>query len=324
VTSALAQGNGAHRDATAQTLRVTEAMLASPFPQAVILPLRCDAEGNIYARMNYVNLKLKAPMVKFNLEGELAAIYNPGGNPELDSVEGVGQFSVSPEGDVYQLASSRQGSYILRFAQDGRYRGRIHLPAWLNATQLAVFDRNAFLVSGSARQKKSAVMRPFTAVFDGKGRVVKEVTPPDDEDIYHAALSADSSVVSEYGALRAVSMGQAIVGSDGNAYLLRRTTPAVIYAISPAGDLVNTLTVEGEPGMVPRAMQAGEGTLAVMFGTSSDPRTLFKVVDITSGAEVGSYASGSLRSPLACFAAPSTFTFLLNHDKRLVFVKAAP
>jgi hypothetical protein len=316
--------NGAPSDSAAQKLRVTEAMLASPFPQAVILPLRCDAEGNIYARMNYVNLKLKAPMVKFNLKGELAAIYNPGGNPELDSVEGVGQFSVSPEGDVYQLASSRKGTYILRFAKDGRYRSRMQLPAWLNATQLAVFDRDAFLVSGSARQKKSAVMRPYTAVFDGKGRVVKEVAPPDDEDIYGAALQADSSVVNEYGALRAVSMGQAVIGSDGNAYLLRRTSPAVIYGISPAGELVNTFTVEGDPDLVADAMQAGEGTLAVMFRTSSIPRTLFKVVDIASGAEVAAYTSTNLRSPLACFAAPHTFTFLLNHEKRLVFVKAEP
>ena len=49
--SATAQMNGASSDSTARKLRVTEAMLASPFPQAVILPLQ-NAQRSV---VHYVN-----------------------------------------------------------------------------------------------------------------------------------------------------------------------------------------------------------------------------------------------------------------------------
>jgi hypothetical protein len=105
-----------------------------------------------------------------------------------------------------------------------------------------------------------------------------------------------------------------VAGSDGNIYLMRSSSPAVIFAISPAGEITRTIKIDPEdPSMFPTNLKSAPGNLAVVFhkgrgSTSVDG--IVKVVDyeghpISSYLLTGSWSGGAL----ACYTPPS-FVFI--------------
>jgi len=55
-------------------------------------------------------------------------------------------------------------------------------------------------------------------------------------------------------------------GSDGNLYLMRRLSPVILYAISPAGEIIRRFTVDpGEADYMPTGLQIAGGVSQCSF-----------------------------------------------------------
>ena len=127
---------------------------------------------------------------------------------------------------------------------------------------------------------------------------------------------------------RAVSGGKIRLGDDGNVYLMRRTSPATIYVISPSGELVRTVKIEpARHGWASVDMQVSNERIAVEFSDCSAARcdgSVFAVANAVSGERLTDYTDEPRFGTLVCFAAaPERFTFLtVSKDNVLQVINA--
>jgi hypothetical protein len=192
------------------------------------------------------------------------------------------------------------------------------------------------LVSGVQRdpQKKPDNARPFTAVFSADGGLVAQLSfaPPGES----AATPAESAVKSVTKAAAAdakpvaptADLSNAEAGADGNIYALRRSSPALVYVISPAGKIVHTFKVNGPvAGVMPNTLHVSGNRLAVSFWSDDDQSHAIVVVDAQTGRKISTYSdSAGLGPSFACYSADeSVFTFLnLGEQNQLEVIRAEP
>lgn len=306
-------------------LRAAETVVTSEARSALIGPSRCDEEGNVYARMDQGGQGLRSPVVKFNAEGTRQAIFKLDGVPDLESMRGFGQFSVTPNGDLYQLAWTADTIFVMRFGKDGGFKSAIELGERVSPLQIVVFGSGTMLISGQTPQTKDDPGHPFTGIFDSGGKLLKEFSLPDEGALREAVNSGDAAVTGPRGNNRVVQLSEAVGAKDGNAYLLRWTSPARVYAISPAGEVVRSFTVDsGEAELMPGGMQVSGSYLTLMFRSNERKEAVFKVLDLTSGEEIATYTGERLGSALGCYVAPHRFTFFTTKEQRMAWIHAEP
>jgi hypothetical protein len=204
------------------------------------------------------------------------------------------------------------GVYIVKFAKDGSVKSTVKLeadPRLVDPWQLAVFKAGEYLLSGLTGKDHRT---PYTAVFETNGKLVKEIYEPEDEE---ARLKAETGN-------RFVGFGDVAAGSDGNVYLLRGTSPALVYVVSPAGQVVRKLHIDtGSPDFVAGDIKLHAGRLAIGF---NGPNNLVMVTDL-EGRTIASYAVDRHKPDwpaLACYDGEG-FTFVTAYaEKELYLLKA--
>ena len=133
------------------------------------------------------------------------------------------------------------------------------------------------------------------------------------------AKSGDPRFVSASGGNRAIEFSKMEASDDGNIYLMRWTSPAIIYAVSPGGEVVHRFTVD--PGSVacrPVSMHITGGKIAVLFVNNESTLDTMKVVDLQGRALATYNETADPRKPgqrlgdaFACYMEnPERFTFL--------------
>jgi hypothetical protein len=307
-------------------LRIVESPLATNAPvRALIGSSQCDADGNTYVRAYDINAPHKSPIIKLH-GGEIAATFSASSDPDLQ----VGEFSVTKSGDVYQVGwtTSSPDSFVLSYSKDGRFKRKTKLEADFDPYQIVGFESGEVLVAGVERStKERPTGRAFTAIFDTSGRLQKKLTLEEDQQFHEKASLGDSDYVAGDGGTsnRAFTGGIAEAGTDGNVYLLRRTSPAYVYVISSSGNVVRKFTIDpNEPGLFPTTMQVADGSLAVLFHKAESKDTLVVVTDY-SGQELARYGVyESLGDAMVCFTPPATFSFFGSNKGKLAFYKAEP
>lgn len=193
---------------------------------------------------------------------------------------------------------------------------------------MAAFLSGEILVSGleNCRSRRClGAFKSFTAIYGASGNLIKRLSIPQDDEIDAAAEIGDSRYASGpmFGN-RAVAGGTARLGDDGNVYLMRRTSPAIVHVISSSGDLVRTLQIQPpRDGWASIDMQVSHERIAIEFSDSSTGATL-SVADAQSGKRSTDYTDESIFGVLACFAAaPEQFTFLtVSRENTLQLVAA--
>ena len=66
---------------------------------------------------------------------------------------------------------------------------------------------------------------------------------------------------------------------------MRWLSPAVIYAISPGGEVLRRMTVDpGDNGAMPESMRIAGDSIAIEFKNKDTKKKLFKVVDLEGRA----------------------------------------
>jgi hypothetical protein len=294
----------------------------------------CDGSDNLY-----VQKEPRDAVRKFNAKGELAALFQAAANTDK-KIDATGYFTLAPNGDLYQLVYPHEfDRYVYVYKSDGAFKSAIKLNpgfVWFPHT-LAVFGSGQLLIAGSEYDKdKTAAMWPFTGIFAADGSLFKEIKLEDDDTLHDMAALGDARVASPRSPQlnRAVEFSQAEMAADGNAYLMRWTNPAIIYAISPRGEVLRRLKIDpGDPGYQPSTMHVFQNRIAVLF-VDAKSDFLMKIVDL-EGHDLARYdeveanrrqPGAMLGSSLACYTEdPTRFVFLgANDENRLQFWVGEP
>src|SRR5262249_19556084 len=147
-------------------------------------------------------------------------------SPELQSKA----FFVSSDGRVFQAAwsNSEIAVYAILFDSDGTFRSKVKMDTeYFTPAQIVVFKSGELLLSGNGGKGGAT---PFTGIFDMTGRLIKRIYEPEDEESRQKAEAGNPDFLSSFkNGNTFVSRGDAALGSDGNAYLLRASSPALIY-----------------------------------------------------------------------------------------------
>jgi len=294
-------------------------------------PLKCDRDSNLYLR----NLTDGVPGIhKLSSDGKQLAVFQPdSATPDL-KIDVAGYFSVSTDGNVYQLIGPHEiNRYLFVYKPDGNLRSYVKLATgfpWVPA-QVAPFPSGDVLVTGLEydHDRTNPVKWPYTAVFSSTGAVLKEVRLEDDDTIHDMAAAGDARVVSPEAPTvnHAVGLGHMEAANDGNIYLMRRLSPAILYAISPKGEVVRRFTVDaGQPDYMPQSMHIAGNRIAVQFAHPQSDDQLIKIVDL-EGHELVAYhvaRDSPLGFALACYSTnPERFTFLGVADDHTVTLNLA-
>lgn len=304
----------------ARSLAVVEtATFKQPAGESIWHPPACDAKGNVYFRPYYSHQHpLRSPVYKFSPRGERLAVYSVSADTEFAGQGNGGEdFALGKDGEVYQLAASEKGSYIVQFEQDGTIKSKIRLRTGFSAYHFAVFDSGEFLVTGSGADDPILHVI-YTGIFDRSGKMVKRIVFPEDQQYTQAANRGDTEFTEPGNTIPgnyAVDRGAVVRASDGNLYVVRWTTPARVYAVSPAGEIMADFEVSPPiDGKKPSIVVSHGKRLAIEWeGTQNDPRAGITVV----GLDGQPYATYNEKiGVLACYSDQERFTFLGGTELR--------
>ena len=300
--------------------------------------IMCDRSGNTYVTVSDPTSDERSdrPLLKFDKSGALKAEF-PISRKILGLSEYEDQFEPStllPNGGIARIAWGQSGMRLVRFAADGGLESRVKLEGPTVPTilpyQMAAFLSGEILVSGleNCRSRRClGAFKSFTAIYGASGNLIKRLSIPQDDEIDAAAEIGDSRYASGpmFGN-RAVAGGKARLGDDGNVYLMRSTSPAIVYVISSSGDLVRILQIQpAREGWASVDMQVSHERIAIEFSDCSSSRcegSTLSVADAKSSKRLTD--TDDTLGTLACFAAtPERFTFLTISEKNALQLIAA-
>lgn len=285
----------------------------------ILVPVKCDANGNIYVRSAH-GPGLKAftrSVTRIKPDGQ-ARLISLDSSPELKDLDAY-DFAISPDGSVFFTAAAPHAVYVVEFDNEGKFKSKTKLDHVFQPKHLAVFRDGSFLVAGiELPQGDDLRPKAFTAVFDASGKTVKIVTLPNGRK--ETSPGGDEAIEA---AREELMFGTVLTGEDGNAYVLRHTAPAQIYVVSPSGSLVRTIKVRAPMnGMLPDAIHLSNGRTLVTF--SDDRQAMFKLVNSQTGEAIAEYTTtGEIGAAVGCYDGRQ-FTLLSSKNKHLSLVEAVP
>lgn len=318
-----------HKAPDAHLVRVQTVTAVGEFATSFFRPLRCDSDGNLYVRTDSGGVEA---VHKLSSKGERMALFEASSNPDL-KIDAARYFTVGDGGELYELVYPHEMTrYMFVYKADGTFKSAVKFQTgfpWI-PKMLAVFPTGQLLASGEEYDAdRTAARWPFTGIFAADGSLLKEVKLEDDEMLHDMAASGDPRVASPTNVLsnHAIDNGLVEMASDGNAYLMRWTNPAIFYAISPGGEVVRRFTVDpGESGYRPSAMHVNKNRIAILFVETQSRAKIMKIVDL-EGHELATYdepkvdgkAKDVLSAVFACYTEnPTHFVFLgADDDNRL-------
>ena len=329
--------------------------VASEMGGAFMSGSKCDADGNLYIRKFAMDRPLLGPVVKIDRDGKRTALFDLGAFSQL-GLDRADAFSPASDGGMYQIAQSgvlKPRIYVLHFSSDGSAASPTRLDADLEVYTFAVFTDGNFLLSGVRRdvQNKNDRGRNFTAVFSADGRELAELSFPESQretqqeshretqGSAKAGAKSDASgpqkdarkdaqkvaLKDELKSAPVLDLADAEVGGDGNLYVMRASSPALVYVIAPSGKIMQTLKVAAAVRSgVPSAFHVSGNRLAISFWNEEKQSRTMVVADAQTGRKIASYADPAALGMFACYEAnEGVFTFLsLGEGNALEIIRA--
>lgn len=312
--------------------------LSSELGGAFHPPVKCDADGNLYIRRFALNRR-RGPVIKIDSEGKPAALFDPMAFPEL-ALDRVDAFSPAPDGGIYQIAQSgitKPRMYVLHYSSDGSPSSPSRLEADFEVYTFAAFANGSFLVSGTQRDPmdKNDHGHGVTAVFSADGRELAPVTFQEPkkgsgktgtESGAKAGEGASSQPVQTVApadstkTVGALDLKDAEMSRDGNLYVMRASSQALVEVISPSGKIVKTFKIAAPlAGGIANSFHVSENRLALLFMNGGEQSPSIEVVDGQTGRKISAYSVSSDLGTFACYSAnDGVFTFLKHGDGNVI------
>jgi hypothetical protein len=310
---------------------------------AFMFPAICDEDGNLYIRKYASDHPMLGPIVKIDRDGKRAALFDPAAFSKLD-LSRSDSFTPSSDGGIYQIAQAgvvKPQIYVLHYSSDGSASSPVRLDADFEVYSFAAFAEGNFLASGMDRDVTSSRDRgkAVTAVFSADGRRLGAVSfahPP------HSNKTATGGAATSGGAPKQLAwpdsspedattplldLSLAQTASDGNVYVLHPGSPAVVYVISPDGNVERALKLKTDSGddIFASAFHVSGNRLAVTLSRGKSAAQTIVVMDAQTGQPFARYSVSVDVGPMfACYSAnESSFTFLnLGEGNTLQVIRA--
>jgi hypothetical protein len=296
------------------------------FEGAAIGDVRCDNAGNHYARVvpsveSPLRDSTQQPVRRIRPDGKIAGVFAV---PDGFRTQ---RFFVTGDGEVYQLAwrDHELGNFILAFRSNGSVGAKIRLSADpFVPYQIAFFRTGDFLVSGVGGEHGHSL---FTALFDVNGKLLHKIDESEDREFARRAAGGDKDFLTDVidAGNAAGIFGDSVTGSDGNVYLLRAASPALIYVISPKGEILRKLHINPPGGgLRARGLLAAPGKLAIRFVESNGLAGTMLVVNLNGSLLTSHLSDNRETSPgvPGCYDG-SSFTFVTSNEDHEIFVRKA-
>ena len=318
--------------------------VASEMGGAFMSSSKCDADGNLYIRKLAVDRPLLGPVVKIDPDGKRTALFDPAVFSQL-ALERADAFSPAFDGGMYQIAQSgilKPKIYVLHFFSDGSPSSPILLDADFEVYAFAAFANGNFLVSGVKRdvQDRNDRGHNFTAVFSADGRELAQLSFPEPRQKAQGPAKAGAKLTTGGRQRNArtdddkdaekpiLDLVDAEAGSDGNLYVMRGSSPALVYVIAPSGKIAKTIKVFAPlPGAAPNSFHLSENRLAIEFWNDESQSQTVIVADAQTGRKIATYADATeVGTSFACYSANAgVFSFLkLGEGNALEVIRAVP
>jgi hypothetical protein len=299
--------------------------VAGDYPGGIAFPTFCDELGRSYVKRIKGGPGMVGPLFRLSSRGTVEAEFDTSGAL-------INRYAVRPDGGVVMMRLDGAIKIVDEFAPDGTRESSLALerpPIAFFPSQLAVFQSGEILMSGLQYQPG---YKAATAIYDPTGRLVKQLVLDGDAEIERAI---DKDTRAQRQKTEAVDRSVAIRGDDGLVYLMRATSPATVYAISAAGDVVRKIVVGAPNGaeLPDFGIRVVKNRLAVQFRRSCD-RTVdfdscrsstYAVVDATTGQRLAAYeAENEAVGPIACYAPDPDRFFIFSDRHGFDIVEAQP
>ena len=327
-------------------------------------PVKCDPDGNLFIRKFAMNRPL-GPVIKIDPDGKPTALFSPDRFSDLKLHRVDAFFPGSDGGiyQVAQSGFAKaRVVYILHYSSDGEPSSPTRLDADFEIYTFAVFPDGNFLISGTERDPldKNDHGRPITKVFSTDGRELAKLSFEEKEKKKSSQKGARSSPKSDATTPEPVSESKAApapqpppsdpndppppprpapseksvasldlkdaeASRDGNLYVMRTSTLALVSIISPAGKITKTLKIPAPlPGAVPVSFHVSENRLALLFGDPAHKAVAITVLDAQTGRRIATYSAPMDLGWFACYSAnDGAFTFLKHSEKNTLEVTRA-
>lgn len=295
-------------------LTITETHRLSTAAQ-LVLPLKCDGSGNIYGRFRS---GARFQVMEFSPDGSQKSSYSDLSDPELKDAFPE-DFAVTENGEVYELLKLwKSRSFVMIFSGDGQMASKAELVTRqpVNLSHIVALPQDRFFVTGSVAGDETGkgAGKPFNAIFDSSGKLLRQITLKGD------SKPKETKPEDHVGdANPAIKWGRAVGGDDGNIYVMRQGSPAVVYVVSQAGTVVRTLKV---PPPVTNAsgtqLAINQGRIAIEFSipeATDVSDTRIRVVNAQTGQKIADYSiTPEIGEAVACFRDDGGLTFLRQTD----------
>jgi hypothetical protein len=295
------------------------------------LPNFCDDQGRLYVKLVKPGTAMEGPLLRLSAKGVLEVEFDTAG-----AITNV--FAVRPNGGVAMVRSDGSVKVVENFGPDGKRESSVRLekpPKPFFPRQIAVFRSGEMLVAGVQYHPG---FKASTAIYDATGHLVKQFELDGDAEIERAIEVGDARYTRSPGlGNRPAERSVAITGDDGFVYLMRATSPTIVYVISAAGEVVRKIaaSASADDGLPDMALRVAKNRLTVELSRGCDdplyPRScqskVYTVLDATTGKRLADYQTDKeTDGTMACYAPDPDrfFTFGLAPDQEhLAIVEAA-
>jgi hypothetical protein len=282
----------------------------------IVFPTACDQQGRAYVKLSWAEPGNVEPLLRLSDKGAVEVQFDTSG-------ELINRYAVRPDGGVVMMHSDGKDKFLDNFAPDGKHESSVRLeppPTPFFPSQLAVFHSGEIFISG---QQYHPGYKASAAIYSATGSLIRQPILDDDK-------KGEQEIATDSGAqklnAKAVDRSVATAGDDGLVYLMRPTTPAVVYAILPAGDVLRTLRVTAPVGAgIPWfGLRVVKNRLLIQFRRDCAPNvsscigSIYAVLDATTGKRLATYQTDKEAvGAIACYV-PDTdrfFIFSLSSDR---------
>jgi hypothetical protein len=279
------------------------------FSGGLAYPTACDEQERPYIKLLKSGAGMVGPIFRLSSRGVVEAQFDTSGAL-------TNRYAVRPDGGVIMMHSDGGTKFLDNFAPDGTRESSVRLeqpPIRFFPSQLAVFHSGEIFISGLQYRPG---YKASTAIYSKTGSLVKQLALDWDEKTEgEIAGKPDAQEMNK----QTVDKSVAVRGDDGLVYLMRPTNPAVVYAISSAGDVLRKLAVStptgaGSPDFGLRVVKS---RLLIQFRrecgetVTSCQGSIYVVADATTGKTIAAYqANKEVAGPIACYS-PDPEHFLI-------------
>jgi hypothetical protein len=300
-----------------------QATKAAPF--GGLSDTQCDDAGNIY--VHYVtrqsdSFSFSSGVTKIQSDGRAEKIAMDN-QPDSGPVH-VFQFAAAQDGSLHEIARARKFNspdaptevYYVTFDSDGTFHSREPFEKEFIPTLLLPLPGGDFFAMGVTTEEKEDEVqeKPLAGIFGPDAKLKWALQKKADKP----AAQSRAKDPTELGEDSSPQGTAAVLGADGNIYVLFDGSDTKIEVVTQRGRVARKLTLQLPAGMLmATGIWVSGGRILVAYdGESDDPKTahMYALYDAQTGQNVRLYRPDFFGTPV-CFVDGQSVTVLMSESR---------